>query len=52
MRRNIFQRVRAPVQRDVPDNKFLRTEQAFEYYMPRLAGNSGKYVPSNLTIRL
>lgn len=41
-RREIFQRIRAPVQRDVPDNKFVRTEQAFEYYMPRLAGNSGK----------
>lgn len=48
LRKSIFSRVRAPVKPDDPANIFTRNEQAYEYYMPRLGGNSGKFKMTSL----
>jgi hypothetical protein len=41
LRQSIFDRVRAPIRPHDPANRFIRNDQAHDYYMPRLAGDSG-----------
>ena len=50
-RKAIFERVRAPVKPDDPANKFIRNKQAYDYYMPRLGGGGGKFIPNDLDTR-
>ncbi|KAF8810823.1 hypothetical protein BYT27DRAFT_7209107 [Phlegmacium glaucopus] len=48
LRQSILDRVRAPRKTDDPTNTFVRNEQAHEYYMPRLGGDSGKSFQSDM----
>ncbi|GJJ10928.1 hypothetical protein Clacol_005157 [Clathrus columnatus] len=41
LRQAIFNRVRAPVNPNDPQDPYIRNAQAYEYYMPRISGNAG-----------
>ncbi|KAF9070235.1 hypothetical protein BDP27DRAFT_1324037 [Rhodocollybia butyracea] len=46
VRKNIFARIRVPVDKWNPENERRREEEAYMYYMPRLGGNAGD-MPEN-----